>query len=67
MKPVDEMWQQFAFTPLTARTRIEMTQWLTDKYPEAVWTISVNEDDSVTISPKFESIKDQTFYLLKWS
>jgi hypothetical protein len=67
MRPIDEMWQAFAFTPLTERTRIEMTQWLTDRYPEATWIIYAGGHGGVTVSPQFNSEEDKTFYLLKWA
>ena len=67
MRPVDEMWEDFAFRHLDKRAKIEMGMWLNERYPEAEWSVNVNLNGSVTVTPKFKSAAEQTFYLLKWS
>ena len=68
MKPVDDLWAQFAYEPADSRTEQEMEALLKERYPEAEWTVRFNDKGSgITVTPKFKSKAEQTFYLLKWS
>ena len=68
MLPIDEMWEVFAFESLDGMTLDNMERWLSIRYPEAEWSITFNDSGTgVTVTPKFKSKEEQTFYLLKWS
>lgn len=68
MLPIDDLWGQFAFEPADAITERRMEALLKEMYPEAEWTVRFNDQGSgITVTPKFKSAAEQTFYLLKWS
>ena len=68
MIPIDDLWAQFAYEPADSRTEQEMEAWLTVMYPEAEWTVRFNDSgSSITVTTKFKSSAEQTFYLVKWS
>lgn len=68
MLPIDDLWAQFAYEPADSQTEREMEALLTEMYPEAEWTVRFNETGSkLTVTPKFKSPAEKTFYLLKWS
>lgn len=68
MLPIDDLWAQFAYEPADARTEREMEALLTEMYPEAEWTVRFNDTGSgLTVTTKFKSPEEQTFYMLKWS
>jgi hypothetical protein len=68
MKPVDEMWEEFAFDNNTEYTRRKMEQWLEMHYPEVTWHVEPNnKTGAVTVTVEFESKEAETFYMLKWS
>lgn len=66
MKPVNEMWDEFAFEIDTDATFRAMEEWLDARYPEAKWHVS-KSDYGVSVSVEFNTPKELSFYMLKWS
>lgn len=67
MRPINEMWEEFAFHPSNETTRRRMEIWLRTHYPEAKWTVEMVGGPGSRITVAFESKEKETFYMLKWA
>ena len=66
MRPIDEMYNIFAFDIETADVFRAMEEWLHTYYPEATWRVNPSER-GVAVSVEFNSPEEQSFYMLKWA
>lgn len=68
MKPIDEMWDHFAYEFNSPDLYRAMESFLHRRYPEAkAWHVESNNKNGVTVTVEFHTAEEQSFYLLKWT
>lgn len=66
MHPVNVAMSFFQYEPVDETTRYQLEEYLNDNWPEALWFVSI-KGDKLFVDIKFASLKEETFYTLKWA
>lgn len=67
---INEVLDLYRFEFIDDLTRCKVENHLNRKYPEVEWIVEIMDYRSgiaVTVTPKFRTPADETFYRLKWS